>query len=185
MIKKILKIGLPILVVLVYGYFKFIDKNHRGWEYAPDMAYSEAPRPYSETLNSLNSDGLLAAPDGRPMELRSTDDLLDSLNKEEIKKLQIPVPFSSAVVDEGQGLFKDFCSQCHGTGDGHGLLVEAKKYPPPPSFNKELKDLTPGEMFVSISDGKNYMGSYKTILTVEERWKIIHYLNTLQFSVFE
>ena len=185
MIKKILKIGLPVLVVLVYGYFKFIDKNHRGWKYAPDMAYSIAPRPYSEALNGLDNKGLLMSPEGRSVELHSTADVLDSLSKEQIKKLQNPVPFSSAVVDEGQQLFTDFCAQCHGNGDGHGLLVESKKYPPPPSFNKELKDLTPGEMFASISNGKNYMGSYKSILTVEERWKIIHYLNTLQFRVFE
>ncbi len=185
MLKKSLKIGLPVLLVLVYVYFNYIDKNFRGWEYAPEMAYSIAPKPYSESLSNLSGNGLLTAPEGTAFGFHSTEEFLDSLSKEQIKKLKNPVPFSPAIVEEGKTLFNDFCSQCHGKGDGRGVLVELKKFPPPPSFNKELKDLTSGEMFVSISKGKNYMGQYKSILTMEERWKIIHYLNSLQVDIFQ
>ena len=185
MLKKALKIGLPVLLVLVYIYFKYVNKNFRGWEYAPEMAYSLAPESYSEPLSSFSQNGLLPAPEGSPIGFYSTEGFLDTLSKEQIKELQNPVPFSPDIVEEGKNLFANFCSQCHGKGDGRGILVELKKFPPPPSFNKELKDLTSGEMFVSISLGKNYMGQYKSILTMDERWKIIHYLNSLQVDIFQ
>lgn len=184
MLKKSLKTGLPLLLILVYVYFTRINKNFRGWEYAQEMAYSVASRPYSQSLSNIAGNGLLTSPEGTPIGFHSTDDFLDTLIKEEIKYLKNPVAFSPAIVDEGQNLFNDFCLQCHGNGDGKGILIELKKFPPPPSFNKELKDLTSGEMFFSISNGKNYMGQYKSILSKEERWKIIHYLNSLQIEFF-
>lgn len=184
MLKKVLKIGLPMVLVLLYVYFKYVNKNFRGWEYAPEMVYSIAPKSHSESLSNFSMNGPLSAPEATAFGFHSTEDFLDTLSKEQIKNLRNPIPFSPAIVEEGKSLFADFCSQCHGKGDGKGVLVELKKFPPTPSFNKELSDLTSGEMFVSISRGKNYMGQYKSILTMEERWKIIHYLNSLQVDVF-
>jgi mono/diheme cytochrome c family protein len=149
------------------------------------MAYSISPKPYSESLASLSENGLLASPEGTAIGSHSTDDFFDTLSIEKIRYMKNPVPLSPTVVEEGKELFLDFCSQCHGQGNGKGVLVKLKKFPPPPSFNKELKDLTSGEMFISISNGKNYMAQYKSMLTMEERWKIIHYLNSLQVNIFQ
>jgi hypothetical protein len=43
-----------------------------------------------------------------------------------------------------------------------------------------MKDLSDGKMFHSITYGRNLMGSHASQLTQEERWTIIHYVNTLQ-----
>lgn len=185
MLKKTFKIGLPFLLVLVYVYFTYLNKNVRGWEYAPDMAYSISSEAYSQSLSDLSGNGLLTSPEGIAIGFQSTEEFLNTLSKEQIKYLKNPIPFSPIIVEEGQNLFNDLCSQCHGNGDGRGVLVELNKFPPPPSFNKELTDLTSGEMFVSISNGKNYMGQYKSIISMEERWKIIHYINSLQVDIFK
>ena len=43
-----------------------------------------------------------------------------------------------------------------------------------------MSDLPEGKIFHTITFGKNLMGSHASQLNHEERWKIVHYVQTLQ-----
>ncbi len=97
------------------------------------------------------------------------------------KELSNPIELTPEVLNEGERLFKDYCTHCHGAkGKGAGAMVQNGAYPPPPDFTGNLKDLTEGKMFHSLTYGKNLMPSHATQLNKTERWKVIHYVNVLQ-----
>lgn len=92
-----------------------------------------------------------------------------------------PVPYSDEVLKEGQVLFERFCIHCHGEkGAGDGTVPSTGKYPPPPAYDGPLKDLPAGQIFYSITYGKNAMGSHASQLNKEERWKVVYYVQKLQ-----
>lgn len=81
---------------------------------------------------------------------------------------------------EGEILFGKFCESCHGkTGAGDGLV--GSKLPGPPPAYSTLKNLPEGKMFHSITYGKGLMGSHASQLTKDERWKLVMYVQKLQF----
>ena len=92
-----------------------------------------------------------------------------------------PIPYSEEVLKEGKVLFERFCKHCHGEkGEGDGGVPATGKYPPPPAYNGPLKDLPAGQIFYSITYGKNAMGSHASQLNKEERWKVVYYVQKLQ-----
>ncbi len=94
-----------------------------------------------------------------------------------------PIAFSEEVLKDGKRLYGNFCIHCHGEkGDGQGSVVTNSngKFPPPPSYTNQLKDLPAGQIFYSITYGKGLMGSHASQLTKEERWKIVYYVQKLQ-----
>ena len=99
-----------------------------------------------------------------------------------------PIEITGVVLEKGQDLYTKFCVHCHGDkGQGDGSIVQNEKFPAPPSYSEgsssgggDMKDLSDGKMFHSITYGRNLMGSHASQLTQEERWTIIHYVNTLQ-----
>ncbi|MCC7301005.1 MAG: cytochrome c [Bacteroidia bacterium] len=96
--------------------------------------------------------------------------------------LKNPVDPTPENIGTGKVLYDKFCQHCHGaTGQGDGHMVNIGKYPsPPPSYSGPLKNLSEGKMMHSIHHGKNMMGSHAAQLNMEERWKIIRYVQTLQ-----
>ena len=102
--------------------------------------------------------------------------------------LQNPIALSDDVLAQGEDLYTKFCVHCHGeTGNGDGSIIANGKFPPPPSYSTgassgggDMKDLPAGKMFHTITYGKNLMGSHASQLTKAERWKIIHFIQTLQ-----
>jgi len=95
--------------------------------------------------------------------------------------LKDPYPATPEVIAQGKEKFEIFCIHCHGK-DGMGDGAVAGKLPgPPPAYSSaQLKNITEGEMYQAIEYGKGLMGSHASQLTVEERWKIIRYVQTLQ-----
>jgi len=102
-------------------------------------------------------------------------------------EVKSPLTESSENLADGQQLFESFCSPCHGMkGQGDGLVV-AHGFPPPPSYSKgqssrggNMKDLTDGKIYHTITYGVNAMGSYASQLAPEERWKVVMYVHQLQ-----
>jgi mono/diheme cytochrome c family protein len=97
------------------------------------------------------------------------------------KEWKSPLEKTPENLAEGKRLFEIFCIHCHGPeGQGNGSIVANGKFPPPPAYNGQLKDLPEGKMFHTLEYGKNMMGSHASQLTQKERWKIIMYVQTLQ-----
>ena len=97
------------------------------------------------------------------------------------KKMKNPVPRSDAALRAARDTFNDRCVNCHGeTGKGDGS--DAMMYTPPPA---DLTDahmmgmMSDGEIFYKISEGRNAMLAFKKLLTVEQRWQLVHFVRTL------
>ena len=98
-----------------------------------------------------------------------------------------PLAETAENLEDGKQLFISFCSPCHGLGgQGDGLVVQ-HGYPPPPSYSKgqssrggNMKDLTDGKIYHTITYGVNAMGSYASQLSPTERWKVVQYVHQLQ-----
>lgn len=94
--------------------------------------------------------------------------------------LKNPIALTPQVEKDGEALYGKFCVHCHGaSGAGDGKV--GQKLPgAPPAYNGALKDLPEGKIFHSITYGKGLMGNHASILTQEERWKLVHYVQKLQ-----
>ena len=97
------------------------------------------------------------------------------------KKMKNPVPRTPAALAAARDTFNDRCVNCHGeTGKGDG--PDAMMYTPKPA---DLSDahmmgmMSDGEIFYKISEGRNAMLAFKNLLTVEQRWQLVHYVRTL------
>lgn len=155
--------------------------NSPGFEFGPDMYRTRALRYYGEyvtatgdTLNMARKpvDGTIARGYLPAIPKGMTYELADNLKN--------PIPYSPEVEKEGEVLYGKFCVHCHGdAGKGDGK-VAAKLPGPPPAYDGALKNLSEGKMFYSISNGKGTMGPHGLILNAEERWKLVHYVQTLQ-----
>ncbi len=96
------------------------------------------------------------------------------------EELKNPLPRSPQNLAKGKELYETFCLVCHGTkGMGNGPLIP--KFPAPQPFSSDyMKQLPPGRVFHAITQGSFIMGSYASQIDPQDRWKIVHYIQTLQ-----
>lgn len=82
---------------------------------------------------------------------------------------------------QGEELYGKFCAQCHGaSGQGDGLVGNKLPGSPPSYTGAALKTLPEGKIFHSVTYGKGLMGAHSSMLSIEERWKIVQYVQKLQ-----
>ncbi len=102
----------------------------------------------------------------------------DSVGQNKANNLMNPIPNSEAILAEGKELYGRYCQHCHGeTGQADGPV--APVFGGVPKYTA-LKDRTAGSIFYTITNGRNRMGSHASQVSVENRWKIVHYVQTLQ-----
>ncbi|HSH92633.1 MAG TPA: cytochrome c [Roseimicrobium sp.] len=95
----------------------------------------------------------------------------------------IPVPVTVAMLKRGQQRFSINCSPCHGSvGDGKGITTKYGMVAVANFHDPRLVQMTDGEIFNTITHGKNLMGSYGANITIDDRWAIISYVRALQRS---
>ncbi len=95
-----------------------------------------------------------------------------------------PLPVSAQLLQRGQERFEIYCAPCHGRlGDGNGITKKLGLMPAVANLqDKRIVEMTDGEIFNTVTRGKNLMGAYGPIVPVEDRWAIIAYLRALQLS---
>lgn len=96
----------------------------------------------------------------------------------------IPVEVTAKLLARGQQRFQINCSPCHGAqGDGNGITHKIGAMAVVANLHdKRIVEMADGEIFNTITYGKNLMGPYGPNVTVEDRWAIISYLRALQLS---
>lgn len=102
--------------------------------------------------------------------------------------LELKNPFQPTpeVLKRGEAIYKYQCAICHGkNGMGDGPLIvredgsEGAYKAVPPAYSDRLKTLKDGEMYHSITYGKNLMGGYGSHVRSEDRWKLVCYIKEL------
>jgi cytochrome c5 len=95
----------------------------------------------------------------------------------------IPIEVNEKLLAHGQERFNITCAMCHGAiaaGDGiakqHGLATVVTLQ------DDRIRKMADGEIFNTISNGKNTMMAYGPNIMVADRWAIIAYLRALQRS---
>lgn len=102
--------------------------------------------------------------------------------------LELNNPYSPTpeVLKRGEAIYKNQCAICHGAkGNGDGPLIiredgsEGAYKAIPPAYSDRLKTLKDGEIFHSITYGKNLMGGYASHVKADDRWKLVCYIKEL------
>ncbi len=156
-------------------------RTSTGWDYMPDMYYSEAYETF--TPNENFTDGLTMR---MPVEGTIPRDMIpfpyEKTDEDRIKageELVNPFERTPENLDEGARMYQIFCINCHGEkGDGQGFLYASKRYPYPPAslINEKVKALKDGEIYHAITVGYGVMGAHGSMITQEDRWKIVEYI---------
>ncbi|MGB8473603.1 MAG: cytochrome c [Candidatus Acidiferrum sp.] len=92
-----------------------------------------------------------------------------------------PIPSSPAALAAARAIYFDKCVNCHGkTGKGDGPDA-ASYYPSPASLAdaKRMHDVTDGEIFYQITQGRKPMPSFEKRLTEEQRWQLVLFVRSL------
>jgi mono/diheme cytochrome c family protein len=99
----------------------------------------------------------------------------------EAKKLKNPVAPNPDNLAAARAIYMDKCANCHGE-KGAGDGPEADMYTPAPaSFTDAhmMNEMTDGEIFWKMTEGRKPMPSFKKDLTGEQRWQLVNFLRTL------
>jgi mono/diheme cytochrome c family protein len=95
----------------------------------------------------------------------------------------IPVPVTEQLMQRGQQRFNINCSVCHGlTAAGNGMAKQYGLNTVATLQDDRIRNMADGEIFNTITNGKNTMMSYGGNVPVADRWAIIAYLRALQRS---
>jgi mono/diheme cytochrome c family protein len=95
----------------------------------------------------------------------------------------IPVPVNEQLMQRGQQRFNINCSPCHGaTAAGNGFAKQYGLNTVATLQDDRIRKMADGEIFNTITNGKNTMMSYGGNVPVADRWAIIAYLRALQRS---
>lgn len=174
------------------------NPNSTGTEFAPNMYVSSAYEPLTQVeKNKINEKGLNMRTPVKGTIARRNYIYTDSTGKKTdlglmlyrthkdsleraAKNLVNPFPATPQILAEGQILYSRFCQPCHGEqGKGDGPV--AKMYKGVPIYSSDaIKNVSGGHIFHVITHGKGRMWSHASQVSAPERWKIVHYVHTLQ-----
>ncbi len=174
-------------------------RREPGKVYMPDMAYSRAYETYSvteEMKDSLSKHGINFSNTPVPGTIKrgemfpfliTKDKEGDTTNYTAAKLVSNPLTGLDAdQLKESERLYLVNCGICHGTKlDANGPLYKGGEGPFPAKPAQLVGDaryeaMPAGQMFYSVTYGKNKMGSYASQLNTKQRWMVISYIKSKQ-----
>jgi mono/diheme cytochrome c family protein len=95
----------------------------------------------------------------------------------------IPFTATLATLERGRERYQIQCAVCHGaTGGGNGIATKYGLVGVASLHQQRLRDMTDGEIYNTIVNGKNTMLGYGASIQVPDRWAIVAYIRALQLS---
>lgn len=185
----LLIVGLMVLAVMIVG-------GQRGHTFRkppiyifPDMDRQPKLRP--QEPNRFFANGISSQPQvagtiarGQPYEDTpvNTGKTTGTTNYVDV----IPIPVTAELMERGRERFNIHCAPCHGAaGDGKGVPVKfgmAVIADLHDNKTRRVPQQSDGEIFYTITHGKNLMQGYGPQIAINDRWAIIAYLRALQRS---
>ena len=170
-------------------------KREPGRVYMPDMSTSRAYETYADhsnlaaqkiNYNNRPVTGTISRDEEMPFHILK-DAPGDSASYVASKAVKNPIDSLSPVdAAEAERLYLINCGICHGSKlDGNGPLYKDGTGPYPVAPKNLIGDATvsvmpEGQMFYSVTYGKNMMGSYASQLSRKQRWMVIKYIKNKQ-----
>ena len=180
------------------------DKDNPGVEYAPNMYHSTPYEPLSQVTDKEIGSWLDSNPDDNhgefynsnpynPYCMTMRDPVPNTVKRSSYLPYRIPkdslelaaliknpLATTEEVLKEGKVLYTQYCNHCHGEkGMGDGLVGIA--YKGVTAYNsRAVKNRSEGEIFHVITHGKGRMWAHGSQVSIENRWKIVKYVQTLQ-----
>ena len=94
-----------------------------------------------------------------------------------------PLEVSAKLIARGQERFNINCAVCHGqAGLGNGVAGQYGVAAIANLQDDRIRAMPDGQLFSTITNGKNTMGAYGPQIAIEDRWAIVAYLRALQKS---
>jgi mono/diheme cytochrome c family protein len=96
-------------------------------------------------------------------------------------KVKNPIAPTPDNLAAAKAIYMDKCANCHGE-KGAGDGPEADMYTPAPASFTDvhmMSEMTDGEIFWKMTEGRKPMPSFKKQLTDEQRWQLVNYVRTL------
>ncbi len=95
----------------------------------------------------------------------------------------LPVDATAELLERGRERYAIHCAVCHGaTGAGNGIAYQLGLVTVANLQQPRIREMADGEIFNTISNGKNTMVGYGDRIQVPDRWAIIAYVRALQKS---
>ena len=169
------------------------DKRSPGSVYMPDMTYSRAYESYAPRdsavftmdpnnaghkifYNNLPPGGTMKRGDLFPFNVPNDSNGL--LNLSTLVKNPVPALSTKDSIETSR-LFNINCAVCHGAkAEANGPL--AAKVGGVKNIITTSPGYSDGRIFFVMEYGQNNMGSYASQLSREQRWKIVHYIRSLE-----
>ena len=169
--------------------------------YMPDMVYSRAYETYSvtpEQREELLKEGIHFSNTPVPGTIKRgvlfpfnipKDKEGDTTNYVASKLVKNPLTageLDAPTMVEAERLYLVNCGICHGMKlDGNGPLYKGGDgpFPAKPATlvgDKKYEAMPEGQMYYSVTYGKNKMGSYASQLDTRQRWMVIAYIKSKQ-----
>lgn len=91
------------------------------------------------------------------------------------------VKVDAKLMERGKLKYTIYCAPCHGAvGDGNGITKQYGMGATPSYHDDRLRSMPEGEIFNTITHGKNTMLSYADKIEPADRWAVIAYTRALQ-----
>ena len=95
----------------------------------------------------------------------------------------MPFDITPEIIARGQERYTINCSVCHGaTGAGNGIAGKYGLVAIANLHQQRIREMADGEIFNTITHGKNTMMGYGDRIQVQDRWAIVAYIRALQKS---
>jgi mono/diheme cytochrome c family protein len=96
----------------------------------------------------------------------------------------IPVEINAALLARGEERYNINCAICHGvTGEGNGVVQKVAAWATIANLQDDrIRQQPDGQIYNTITHGKNTMGAYGPNIALEDRWAIVAYLRALHKS---
>ncbi len=102
---------------------------------------------------------------------------------ESANKIQNPRANDKRAASEGEDLYLSYCWSCHGeNGSGKGPAASSLETAPADLHSLTVQKQTDGALYWKMSNGRNDMAPYESVLTTDQRWALVNYIRTLSGS---
>jgi len=175
-------------------------RRDTGRIYMPDMTYSRAFETYALTpeereillkrgihFSNIPVPGTMKRGALFPFDIPMDSVAGDSTHYVASKLVKSPLTgLDEPTMVEAQRLYLVNCGICHGTKlDGNGPLYKGGDgpFPAKPATlvgDVKYESMPEGQMYYSVTYGKNKMGSYASQLDTRQRWMVIAYIKSKQ-----